>query len=89
MGQNGSGKSTIIKLINETLRPEDGQVIDRGESGYCDADHANGLQRAHCTGFFLPKQLAVKIWNQSQPRTRSQSAQGFDFRVTRCSRSNH
>jgi ATPase subunit of ABC transporter with duplicated ATPase domains len=29
MGQNGSGKSTIIKLINNVLRPEEGRVIVR------------------------------------------------------------
>jgi ATPase subunit of ABC transporter with duplicated ATPase domains len=29
MGQNGSGKSTIIKLLNKTLRPSDGQIIVR------------------------------------------------------------
>jgi ATPase subunit of ABC transporter with duplicated ATPase domains len=29
MGQNGSGKSTIIKLIGNVLRPEEGQVIVR------------------------------------------------------------
>jgi ABC-type cobalamin/Fe3+-siderophores transport system ATPase subunit len=65
MGQNGSGKSTIIKLINETLRPEDAKSLCDRRKYTVDADHANGLQRAHHWIFFA-KATAVMIWNQSQ-----------------------
>lgn len=36
MGQNGAGKSTIIKLLSKALRPDDGQVtVKQGEKVAC------------------------------------------------------
>jgi ATPase subunit of ABC transporter with duplicated ATPase domains len=61
MGQNGSGKSTIIKLINETLRPEDGQVIVRSGEKVATVMQTMPMDCRDLTVLdFFAKQLAVK-----------------------------
>jgi ATPase subunit of ABC transporter with duplicated ATPase domains len=61
MGQNGSGKSTIIKLINETLRPEEGQVIVRSGEKVATVMQTMPMDcRDLSVMDFFARQLAVK-----------------------------
>lgn len=61
MGQNGSGKSTIIKLINETLHPEQGEVIVRPGEKVATVMQTMPMDCRDLTVMeFFAKQLAVE-----------------------------
>jgi len=58
MGQNGSGKSTIIKLVSKMLMPEEGQVIVRpGEKVAC----AMQTMPTHCRDLTVKEFFATQL----------------------------
>lgn len=83
MGQNGSGKSTILKLISKLLRPDEGQVLVRsGERVACAMQTMPTASRDLTIDEFFANQLVLAGDDGSSSATSDDDlpiAKNYDF----------
>jgi NitT/TauT family transport system ATP-binding protein len=72
LGSSGSGKTTILRLIAGTLRPDDGTIeVDSHKVGFIFQDHRLLPWRTAQDNIALPRRAAGKTREEARRRARS------------------